>query len=88
MAGKGFRLVAAEVPKRRGRSATTLYSDIIDEFERSGMASAAVEDTGRTPLTVWHGLKTALKSRGETTVHVSKRKVGSTDTVFLHRADS
>jgi hypothetical protein len=87
MANKGFRLVPAELPKRRGRSASTFYADIVDEFTKSGLASAAVEGTGKTPLTVWHGLKTALKNGDNTKVKVSKRKVGSADIVFLYLAD-
>ena len=87
MATKGFRLVPAELPKKTGRSASHFYTDIVEEFTKSGLTSAAVEGTGKTPLTVWHGLKTALKNAGVTTVKVSKRKVGAGDVVYLYKPD-
>lgn len=59
--GKGYKLVPSEVPRRQR---TSYYTEIIDEFQRSGQQSAAVEDTGKKAVTLVQGLRKALQTEG------------------------
>ncbi len=76
--GKGYKLVPSEVPRRQR---TSYYTEIIDDFQRSGQQSAAVEETGKKAVTLVQGLRKALQAEGLTDISVVQRG----DKTFLVR---
>jgi hypothetical protein len=77
---KQFKLVPAEVPPRRGRGGS-VYTEVVEEFAASGLASALVEMPGRKPQALALGLRKAAEGSG-----AAVRVVSRTGQVYLLRA--
>jgi FMN phosphatase YigB (HAD superfamily) len=61
----GYRFIKpVESLPVRTRERASLYAGIIDEFVRAGLKYAMVNQMDRRPLTVYVGLRQALKRKG------------------------
>ena len=61
---KGYTIEAAEVPKRGGRAAGSIYKDAVNDFIAQHAQSAMVTFEGRKTATTVLQLRKAVKSLG------------------------
>ncbi len=69
---KGFELIPQPVPPRR-MSSSNFYRQIVNEFVKSGAASALVGGTDRKPATLVQSLRKVLETDGHKSISVVQR---------------